>query len=72
MHRHECNTRDFLFDSENKDFSYIIFPVKKINVEKNLKIMRKLLFNYSFYSHLEIGKFQGVTCHNVTLLMLGV
>jgi hypothetical protein len=23
--------------------------------------MRKLLFNYSFYSHLEIGKFQGVT-----------
>jgi hypothetical protein len=23
--------------------------------------MRKLLFNYSFYSHPEIGKFQGVT-----------
>jgi hypothetical protein len=23
--------------------------------------MRKLLFNYSFYSHREIGKFQGVT-----------
>jgi hypothetical protein len=28
---------------------------------KIFKIMRKLLFNYSFYSHLEIGKFQGVT-----------
>jgi hypothetical protein len=23
--------------------------------------MRKFLFNYSFYSHPEIGKFQGVT-----------
>jgi hypothetical protein len=23
--------------------------------------MRKSLFNYSFYSHSEIGKFQGVT-----------
>jgi hypothetical protein len=23
--------------------------------------MRKLLFNYSFYSHPEIGKFQGAT-----------
>jgi hypothetical protein len=35
--------------------------VNKINVEKIFKIMRKLLFNYSFYSHPEIGKFQGVT-----------
>jgi hypothetical protein len=42
-------------------FSYTRFPVNKINVEKIFKIMRKLLFNYSFYSHLEIGKFQGVT-----------
>jgi hypothetical protein len=33
MHRHECNTLNFLFDSEksNKGFSYTIFPVK-INV----------------------------------------
>jgi hypothetical protein len=55
MHRHECNTHNFLFDSEKskKDFSYTIFPVNKINVGKN-KIMRKLLFNYSFYSHPEI------------------
>jgi hypothetical protein len=42
-------------------FSYTRFPVNKINVEKNFKFMRKLLFNYSFYSHPEIGKFQGVT-----------
>jgi hypothetical protein len=26
--------------------------------------MRKFLFNYSFYSHPEIGKFQGVTTDN--------
>jgi hypothetical protein len=53
----------FLFNLENQtmDFSYTIFTVKKINVGKILKIMRKLLFNYSFYSHPEIGKFQGVT-----------
>jgi hypothetical protein len=31
MHRHECNTHNYLFDLENqsKDFSYTIFPVKK-------------------------------------------
>jgi hypothetical protein len=60
MHRHECNTHNFFFDSEksNKVF-YTIFPVKKkINVGKILKIMRKLLFNYSFYSHPEIGNFR--------------
>jgi hypothetical protein len=52
-----------LFYSENQTmtFSYTRFPVNKINVEKIFKIMRKLLFNYSFYSHPEIGKFQGVT-----------
>jgi hypothetical protein len=34
MHQHECNTHNFLFNLENqtKDFSYTIFPVKKINV----------------------------------------
>jgi hypothetical protein len=48
------------FNSENqtKDFSYTIFPVKKINVGKKIKIMRKVLFNYSFYSHPEIGNFR--------------
>jgi hypothetical protein len=40
------------------DFSYTIFLVKKINVGKILKIMIKLLFNYSFYSHPEIGNFR--------------
>jgi hypothetical protein len=42
-------------------FSYTRFLVNKINVEKFLKIMKKSLFNYSFYSHPEIWKFQGVT-----------
>jgi hypothetical protein len=28
--------------------------------------MRKLLFNYSFYSHPEIGKLQGVTSNPIT------
>jgi hypothetical protein len=48
------------FNSENqtKDFSYTIFPVKKINVGIFFKIMRKLLFNYSYYSHPEIGNFR--------------
>jgi hypothetical protein len=51
------------FYSENQTitFSHTRFPVNKINVEKIFKITRKLLFNYSFYSHPEIGKFQGVT-----------
>jgi hypothetical protein len=65
MHRHECNTHiePIYFYSENQTmiFSYTKFLVNKINVEKVFKIMRKLLFNYSFYSHPEIGKFQGVT-----------
>jgi hypothetical protein len=63
MHRHECNTHNFLFDSEkaNKDFSYTLFPVKKNKCWKSFKIMRKSLFKYSLYSHPEIGKFQGVT-----------
>jgi hypothetical protein len=53
MHWHECNTHNFLFDSENQtmDFSYTIFPIKKNKCWKNFKIMRKSLFNYSFYSH---------------------
>jgi hypothetical protein len=40
--------------------------VNKINAEKIFKIMRKLVFNYSFYSHPEIGKFQGVTARLAT------
>jgi hypothetical protein len=41
-------------------FSYTIFPVKN-KCLKIYKFMGKSLFNYSFYSHPEIGKFQGVT-----------
>jgi hypothetical protein len=39
-------------------FSYTIFPVKKNKCWKIFKIMRKLLFNYSLYSHPEIGNFR--------------
>jgi hypothetical protein len=46
------------FRKSNKDFSYTIFPVKKNKCWKNFKIMIKLLFNYSFYSHPEIGNFK--------------
>jgi hypothetical protein len=55
MHRHECNTHNFLFNLENqtKDFSYTIFPVKKNKCGKIFKIMRKSLFKYSFYSKKE-------------------
>jgi hypothetical protein len=51
---------NLLFNLENqtKDFSYTIFPVKKNKCRKNFKIARKSLFNYSFYSHPEIGNFR--------------
>jgi hypothetical protein len=54
-------TLNFLFDLENQTrfFSYTIFPVKKNKCwKKNFKIMRKSLFDYSFYPHPEIGNFR--------------
>jgi hypothetical protein len=55
------------FNLENQTrIFYTIFPVKKNKCWKNFKIMRKLLFNYSFYSHPEIGKISG--CDNSTPL----
>jgi hypothetical protein len=52
-------TTFYLIQKNQTKFFYTIFPVKKkINVGKILKIMRKLLFNYSFYSHPEIGNFR--------------
>jgi hypothetical protein len=56
-------SNQFIFIQKIKQwlFSYTRFPINKINVKKIFKIMRKLLFNFSFYSHPEIGKFQGVT-----------
>jgi hypothetical protein len=51
----------FYLENQTMTFSYTRFPVNKINVEKKFKIMRKLLFNYSFYSHPKIEKFQAVT-----------
>jgi hypothetical protein len=60
MHRHECNTLNHLFNfrKSGKPFSYTIFRVSKINVEKFFKVMRKLLFNYSFYYILKLGNFR--------------
>jgi hypothetical protein len=46
------------FIKSNKDFSYIISPVKKNKCWINFKIMRKSLFKYSLYSHPEIGNFR--------------
>jgi hypothetical protein len=48
----------FNLEIQTKNFSYTIFPVKKNKCGKNFKIMRKSLFNYSFYSHPEIGNFR--------------
>jgi hypothetical protein len=45
----------FYLKKQTKDFSYTIFPIKK---NKCFKIMRKFLFNYSLYSHPEIGNFR--------------
>jgi hypothetical protein len=63
MQRHECNNSQLCFNSENqtKDFSYAIFSVKKNKYWKNFRIIRKLLFNYSFYSRPQIGNFGSVT-----------
>jgi hypothetical protein len=44
--------------SNNGFFIYYIPCKEKINVGNFLKIMRKSLFNYSFYSHPEIGDFR--------------
>jgi hypothetical protein len=54
------HTKPFIqFPKNNKGFLYTIFPVKNINVGfLKKKLMRKLLFNYSFYSHPEIGNFR--------------
>jgi hypothetical protein len=46
------------FRKSNNGFPYTIFPVKKNKCWKNFKIMRKSLFNYSHYSHPEIGNFR--------------
>jgi hypothetical protein len=62
------HSHNHLFNSENQTnaLSYTTFPVKKMKVEKKNKIMRILMFNYSFYSHPAIGKFQGVGSLNWT------
>jgi hypothetical protein len=63
----------YLFQKiKQRFFSYTRFLVNKINVEKIFKIMRKLLFNYSFYSQPEIGKFQGVTNPQFATRSMGV
>jgi hypothetical protein len=51
----------YLIYKINQGFFLYYIPYKKNKCWKNFKIMRKLLFNYSLYSHPEIGNFQGVT-----------
>jgi hypothetical protein len=59
MHWHECNTHNFyLIQKIKQGFSNTIFPVKKNKCGKIFKIMIKSLFNYSLYSHPEIGNFR--------------
>jgi hypothetical protein len=50
-------TTFYLIQKIKQGFSYTIFPVKKNKCWKSFKIMRKSLFNYSLYSHPEIGNF---------------
>jgi hypothetical protein len=47
MHWHECNTQNHLFNfrKTNKGFPYAIFPVKKTNVGKVLKLWKKFYLN---------------------------
>jgi hypothetical protein len=60
MHRHECNTHSIIYlisEKQTKVFLYYI-PCKENKCWKSFKIIRKLLFNYSLYSHPEIGNFR--------------
>jgi hypothetical protein len=68
MHRHECNTHNFLFDSENqtKLFSYTIFPVKKINVGKVLKLWENC---YVIIVSIHILKLEIPGCDTVPFLV---
>jgi hypothetical protein len=60
MHRHECNIHNFLFDLEKIKQGFFLYYIscKENECWKNFKIMRKLLFNYSLYSHPEIENFR--------------
>jgi hypothetical protein len=51
----------FNLENQTKVLSYTTFPVKKINMEIILKIMRNRCLNFSSYSHPEIREFQVVT-----------
>jgi hypothetical protein len=52
-------TTFYLIRKSNKDFFLYYISCKEKNKRwKNFKIMRKSLFNYSFYSHPEIGNFR--------------
>jgi hypothetical protein len=46
------------FRKSNNGFFLYYIPCKQNKCWKNFKIMRKSLFNYSFYSHPEIGNFR--------------
>jgi hypothetical protein len=62
MHHHVCNNHQafYLIHKTNECFFFTIFSVKKVNVGK-FRTERKLLLNFSSWSHPKIWKFQGVS-----------
>jgi hypothetical protein len=51
-------TTFYLIQKIKQGFFLCYIPCKENKCWKNFKIMRKLLFNYSLYSHPEIGNFR--------------
>jgi hypothetical protein len=53
-------TLNFVLTSENQTKGFFLYYIscKENKCWKNFKIMRKLLFNYSLYSHPQIGNFR--------------
>jgi hypothetical protein len=59
-------TTFYLIQKIKQDFFLYYISCKENKCWKIFKIMRKLLFNYYFYSHPEIEKFQAVTLRYLT------
>jgi hypothetical protein len=57
MHRHECNIHNHFFNFRKSSKGFLLYYIycKENKCWKGFKVMRKLLFSYSLYSHPEIG-----------------